>query len=118
MNRMLLLVTAMACLFAGCTEATLAQAQAQATLDRWVDGDRGPSRDGKVTVAGIQPGPEPKQVIAELRLTSFPDQDGHISPSVDPGQATFSLRSDGKWVLTSVVWDEGRRTAMPDLEVP
>ncbi len=117
MNRARLLVIVLASLAVSCTDALLTQAQAQATLEQWVKSDQGPSRDGAVTVASVKAGPAEKQATAELRLTSFPDEDGHISPSVDPGQATFSLRDDGRWVLTFVVWDEGRRTAMPNLEV-
>jgi len=95
----------------------ISQAQAQAAIDVWVKGPKGPSRDGSARVVSVRDGGSPNEVIAGLRVKQFPDEDGHISPTEDPADATFTRQKDGRWMLTKVVWDEGRRTATPNVAV-
>lgn len=97
--------------------SSLTIAQAQATLSEWIRSDKGPSRDGSATVLSVRDTNGQLFALADLKVKAFPDEDGHISPTEDGAEAVFSRQNDGSWVLTSVVWDFGRRTAVPDLEV-
>jgi hypothetical protein len=97
--------------------AGLAIAQAQAAVDEWINGPAGPSRDGSAVVLGVTAMKGGDYAAADLRVKKFPDEDGHTSPSEDPAAAIFARQSDGAWVLTSVAWDAGRRTAAPDVPV-
>ena len=101
----------------GQTAAGLTQAQAQSAVDEWISSDAGPSRDGSAVVVAVRDKGDMTYATAELRLKNFTDIDGHVSPSEDPGEAIFAHQNNGSWVLSSVVWDFGRRTASPNVTV-
>ena len=96
---------------------SLTVARAQAAVSEWVDGPTGPSRDGAAMVVAVRETNGTVFAAGDLRVKAFPDVDGHTSPTEDPAEAVFSRQNDGSWVLSSVVWDFGRRTASPDVPV-
>src|SRR5690242_10077021 len=82
-------------------QPTVTIERAQAAVDEWTR-ESGPSRDGSARVVAVHEMGDHTYATADLRVKSFPDEDGHISPTEDPAQAVLSHRNDGTWSLTVV----------------
>lgn len=73
-----------------------------------------------VKVSGVRDIPAESSAIADLDMTQlYWDTDGILRlPSKSAsGQASFKHYTDGRWVLASVSWNDGRRTVAPNLTV-
>jgi hypothetical protein len=114
-KRFVLAVLASA-LLAGCGPR-LTQSQAQAAVDRWIEGPTGPSSTGSAVVVSLTAIPGENEILAELRVKHFPNTEGIMSPTEDSGEAIFSRYTDGPWVLTTVTWDSNRVSAHPNIVV-
>lgn len=71
-----------------------------------------------IKVLGIRELPAENRAIADLDLSGFAwRQGGQIRWTKLPGVAHFSYYSNGRWVLTSIEWEQGLLQDSPNVHV-
>jgi hypothetical protein len=100
---------------ANASDVEISIAQAQAAIDEWLHQPTG--APGSAVVVAVRELRNQNWITADLRTKEFVDEGGHVSPTEDPAQAIFYRGGSGVWMLTRVVWDGGRMTATPEIDV-
>jgi len=68
------------------------------------------------SVVGLQDIPSDNSAKANVMIRAFIDKGRRVESNV-PATATFVHYTDGRWVLTSVVWSDGFFSASPNIDV-